>query len=717
MVAGLITLAVLASLLLVQAGREPPEIPKGYTARGDRARSGVIATQAVTTPGTTAWRVPLSLPDLLPRQVEVHAGQDTAYVVDVGGDTGVTAHDTRTGAVRWVRRDLAVADDARVRVGERLFVTLRDGRGVALGPDGAIEWTAPQREIRDPTVANGLLVQRRGTVLEVHDPERGTPLWSRDLADDGIGPQRVLSDGPAGHLAVIGNRPVDIALGERPELELPQVVLLDASTGFPRVRIDLPQGLAWFQQPVAVDSQVVAAADVADLYLWDANNGTQLAVVPHLLGDRPLEVEAARGLVLLHSATTLAAFDAGGRRVWARRLTPPVDVEPRGELTALIGPSRTTLLSTATGEVVGGQPVAAARRFGPLGPEGTAYTLDPDGTLTAYGATGISWAVPTTVPSVSAPAVADDLVAVATGTGVLALRAEDGSRRWEHRASTSDSGRAGELQTPVIVDRAVIVSPPRSAPEDAGGVYALDRDTGILRWSRLTDRPAPRGPLTLDRDLVLLPVADELHGHALQSGRRAFAAPAGGQRGPIAAGDATLVTATPQELLLPSRPVFVVGVRRADRVLRWRTQVPACSAPIVTGDLAVIPTTDEIIALDLTTGDLVWRTPAAASCTELAATRGLVVTTTSDHRVLAFATADGASQWEVDLGGVPAVAPVIAGDEVLVARMDGVLEALALMTGEPRWTAALAGVPASPPVAVGDTLLVILRDGTLQALR
>lgn len=713
--------AVLGGLVAVQASRQTVAEARGMTPRGDAARDGVASVAAIPPPTGEAWSSRLAFPSLVAPTLLVLPADRVVYVVDLARTGGVSGHDPDTGALLWTRRDLGTANVAPVVAGDVLLLQEVGQRIVAIGPDGGTRWRDGRR-LGSGTVRGDDLLEVTGGVLISTDAATGTENWVLDVRGElGAEPASVLPGGPDGQVLLLATTPTGIQLGAAPQIEEPLVAVLDAENRSLIRTIPLPPHLAWAQQPVAVEDDLLVYADVTDVVFHHLGSGHEISRQPHRLGNRPLSVHAAGGhALLLDGSGTLVAVDPSGTWVWSQTAPLPVEVSLRDDVVLMASATRVTAVDAATGTVRGGQPVPIDARRGPAGPDGAAYTVREDGDLTRYDVDGsVAWRTPLSLGEVAAPAAAPDgRVITATGDGVSVHRAEDGSRLWAYRTGRLDALVADEIVAPVVTEELVVVAPPTTQSGTVGGLYALRLETGILHWNRLEDRPPPRGPLTLDRDLVLLPVGSELHGYDPETGRRALAARAGDLRGPAAAAGGVVVSTTPISASGGSRGRTIRATTRADRTERWEVAADPCSAPSIVDDLVVVGTADGLLALDLLTGTERWRRELEPVCLDVTASVGhdQVIAITGD-RLVTVERLTGEVVREVRLPAPAAASPVVIGPEIVVPLLDGSLAAWSTTSGDATWSLDLSGVPASSPVVVDGHLLLILRDGRLVALR
>lgn len=714
--------AVLGGMVVAQASRETEVELRGLTPRGSADRDGVVSLTSVAAPTEEAWSVRLGLPPRVSDGARVLPVGDAVMVLDPGRLGGVTAHDAATGRVLWSRPDLALSKVPPHVAGDTLVVQTVGQQVVAIGPDGKTRWE--EDGALGGWVADGaqLVEIRDGRDVAARDVATGRGRWETDVTTRTLAsPVAVLPRADDAYVAVLAVRPAGIELGTAPEIEEPLLLLLDAADGRIVRSLPLGSGLAWAQEPLAVDGDLAVYADVRDVVFLDLTAGEVLARRPHGLGNRPLSVDLAGDrALLLDGSGTLVAIDTAGTWVWS--LTPglPASVQVREGLVQVLAEGRITTVDATSGRVLGGQPLEREERRGPTGPDGAAYDVDDQGELVRYAVAGtVDWRVPTPLAEPDGPGAAPDgRVAVATGDGLSLFRVADGSLVWTFRSGQAAASVADEVTGPTVSDEVVVVAPPVSQPLEVGGVYGLRLDTGILAWSRLDDRPLPRGPLTLDRGLVLVPVEDELHGYDPVDGRRALAAAGGDLRGAIAGDGGVIVSATRPTASGGERGPTVRAVTRADRSVRWESQADACGAPTLTDELVLVGTPDGVTALDLLDGATRWETPLGPVCDALAVgAQGTAVAVVGRLELVGLAADDGRERWRMELSAPAAASPVVIGAEVVVPLLDHRLLALELTTGETAWELRLSEVPATAPVVVDGRLVLVLRDDRLVALR
>jgi uncharacterized protein (TIGR03382 family) len=344
---------------------------------------------------------------------------------------------------------------------------------------------------------------------------------------------------------------------------------------------------------------------------------------------------------------------------------------------------------------------------------------------------------------------------------------------------------------PAIANGVVYVVTTDLADGDAGGVVAIDLATGREQWKVLTPKPLRGGVAVIGSGAETWIVAAQIDGVVLAldpaSGAirwryelsQGIAPAAGAVFAPPSAdgGDAIVghqravaalaATGTalwqfdpvPDGLDSQSAAAIAIadgiavgtfnravgGVLAWDRATGnelWRAEgdemVAINASPVIAGDSVFVVTgADEVLSLELATGQVRWHTqldPAGfdwgnATVGTPAVARGVLVVPTLYRDLVALDVATGVELWRH--AGTPsplrtthyrganeagfAAAPVITGDVVWTADTAGVLTALELRTGAPLWHTVI-GAPVLAGLAVsGDWLVVASYDGTVRA--
>jgi outer membrane protein assembly factor BamB len=696
--------------------------PRGYTARGDATRSGVVSLAPLEAPREVAWTadVGASLP-----AATVRSAGDAVIERSAGGVLAL--RDAADGAVRWLRRDVALGGTA-VRAGE-VVVVAEPGRlrGFDVA-DGVERWTAPTLDDTAELHPDGdtvLALSRRADRLWALDAATGAVRWELDAsARLGVSIQRVVAGGAGTGLWVTSppGLPPDSSRVEH------RAVLLDAATGGVRFERPLaPLGAEWASggDPLAVGERSVAVVTTStapdDLGGWgvellDADGGTLRRLDEVGFPDRM----AASGetLVVASRAQGLLAVDlrTGGRR-WVRP-----DIGGLSGLTAadgLVVAGVGTLLDAASGRTLATlrrldlRAVAGERTVQVLpAVSGTELELrdrrgEPVGTRSLV------------LDESPAPAVGASRVFVPTRDGVRTHLVADGRRDWTYaqlETTVSPGGGRPTAHTPAVAASTVLVSP--GSPFGRGpGLVALELTGGVRTWDRDEDRPAVRGPLTLAGEVAFVPVGTEVHAYDVLTGRRAFAAIARAALGPLVL-TPNRVIGGPSGTAGEDAGTEAVAILRRDRSESWRTPLVPCSGPALAGDRVVWGTAVGVTALDELSGEPAWELALPRPvCLDPVVAGGRVVVVEDPGTLRAVAAADGEPAWSTALPSPAVAAPVVAGDVLLVALLDGTLRGYGLEDGAERWSSELGGIADASPAVLDGRVLVHLRDGRLLALR
>lgn len=110
--------------------------------------------------------------------------------------------------------------------------------------------------------------------------------------------------------------------------------------------------------------------------------------------------------------------------------------------------------------------------------------------------------------------------------------------------------------------------------------------------------------------------------------------------------------------------------------------------PLQVGDMAYVGTADnQLLALDATSGEVMWRVPTEHSIWAQPAYKdGVVYVGSLDKNVYALDAETGAVRWRTLLSGAIAGRPMVNGDLMYVTSFDRKLHALFIDTGEEAWS-------------------------------
>ncbi|MBW3658036.1 MAG: PQQ-binding-like beta-propeller repeat protein [Actinobacteria bacterium] len=697
---------VLLVLVAVLVARPDPEVTyeaRGFTARGDASRSGVVSLAPLDVPTTVAWSADVGAARTSSR---VRAAGD--LVLEQTGGGILAARDAATGTVRWLRRDLAAPGPA-VRVGD--VVVVSDGgslRGLS-ATDGTERWQLGLVDATELVPSGGdVVVRGSGRMLAV-GAATGEVRWELDEAAVLDATVRAAVPGGAG-LGLWVTSPAGLAV-DSPRVTH-RIMLLDPATG--DVRWTDTLRVPFLSPPVAVSARHVAWTDAGAITV-----ATPEGRVVHRLPGRGGPALAATGDLL-----AVARWDGGivgidlrtGADRWTR---PDLTTDQMVATDGLVVTADGTLVDAVTGRTLSGQ-----RRLtlDVIAGETSVLALPAiAGTeLEIRDRRGRTMATAPLVPDeAAAPAVGAGRVFVPTRDGVEAFAVGDGQRDWSFAQLPTSAGLGGgqaTARTPAVADTTVLVSP-GTGFGGGPGLVALELTGGVRTWDREGDAPIVRGPLTLAGNVAFVPVGGEIHAYDAATGRRAFAAVAGTKRGPLVVGP-NRVIGGPQTPADGRGDGEAVAILRRDRSENWRVPLVPCSGPVLTGDRVAWGTATGVTALDELTGEVAWRLETERPvCLDPVAVGGRLVVVEDPATVLALPTATGGTPlWSTELPSPPVASPVVAGRQLLVPLLDGTVAAYHLEDGTPAWTFDLGGVADASPAVLDDRILVHLRDGRLVAL-
>jgi outer membrane protein assembly factor BamB len=166
-------------------------------------------------------------------------------------------------------------------------------------------------------------------------------------------------------------------------------------------------------------------------------------------------------------------------------------------------------------------------------------------------------------------------------------------------------------------------------------------------------------------------------------------------------------------------PALAVAWRKAGD---GQTASASPSSIVVDGGLAIAVSTNQVVALDVTTGDQRWRLGRAPGYLVPAAvdpSSGILVFTQGrggSATLVAVRMADRSEMWRFPVGSALSRplrgAPVIADGTVFVGGDDGSVYAIDLTSGARRWTYRAGGMVQTSPAAAGGSVYAVAEDGS-----
>ncbi|MGH9254720.1 MAG: PQQ-binding-like beta-propeller repeat protein [Vicinamibacterales bacterium] len=223
-------------------------------------------------------------------------------------------------------------------------------------------------------------------------------------------------------------------------------------------------------------------------------------------------------------------------------------------------------------------------------------------------------------------------------------------------------------------------------------LVALDRETGLLKWTRPLDTAvAPtvgdgRVFIASDNAISCLDGATGMHLWSAPM-EAALAAPLVWDAGwVIALGDAG----------------DVFAFRAADGRLMWRRLVGSTSshAAVPGGRNALYLSLSDgrVVALALQTGDLLWERKLSGTLSQPATGRDRVFVGSTDNYFYALNAESGAEEWKWRNGG-DVIGAAVDGDLVYFVSLDNIIRAVNRGNGNQRWRKPTGTRPVLPPRA------------------
>lgn len=246
-------------------------------------------------------------------------------------------------------------------------------------------------------------------------------------------------------------------------------------------------------------------------------------------------------------------------------------------------------------------------------------------------------------------------------------------------------------------------------------VYALDLETGELRWSSRLSGLVAGGVLVSGDTLFVASSRPEGRVYALDrsTGRRIWRSKTGPVGAPLALVDGTL--------LVPAQRGQLLGLDPAAGSIRWRRRMGmARAAPVsVGGGAVVVATVDSVYRVSVADGTVSHRIASPGSIVSpWLAHRGLLIAGTTDSQVVAISPADLTPRWSVRVDAPVLGSPAVLDDTLYVASRRGTL--FRIPPGGVRVAervVALDWAVTAPLTVVNGHLLLGGADGTVRALR
>ncbi len=354
-------------------------------------------------------------------------------------------------------------------------------------------------------------------------------------------------------------------------------------------------------------------------------------------------------------------------------------------------------------EMCGPPPGGAPPPTGMTGPPPTGEhpPLPFEATLWQFSVPG--WAM-------NAPTVADGKVYVgADDRSVYALDAANGAPIW-----TFETGDI--VRSPAVVSDGFVY-----VGSNDNMLYALNADTGDLAWQHDTGSPVQYAPLVGDGSVFVPTISEgdrKIHALDAATGDELWVA---SQYYPFDTGWESGIGAT-----LAGNTLLVINDRgglhalnagTGESVWSFRGEVGTDTPPLAVGDVVYVTAVNTAHALDLETGDELWKFstgtfPARGFAPVI---DGDMYIFAPDLHIYALDAETGEQVWMFGLDEMASSAPIVADGMVYVASATSILYALDQQTGDVLWSfGSMMNTLESPEVADG-VVYVESSDGNLLA--
>jgi outer membrane protein assembly factor BamB len=230
-------------------------------------------------------------------------------------------------------------------------------------------------------------------------------------------------------------------------------------------------------------------------------------------------------------------------------------------------------------------------------------------------------------------------------------------------------------------------------------LVALDRETGLVNWTRALDTASP--PVVAD-GIVFVVGRSAIQALDATDGTEQWAVPLEG-----------VVTAPlvwdSGWLIAIAEPGEVMAFRAADGHLVWRRSLGAASShPAVPGGPAALYFSladSRVVALALETGEPLWEQKLTGTISPPVVARDRVFVGSTDNFFYAFDDDSGRLEWKWRNGG-DVIGAAADGDVVYFASLDNIIRAVNRGNGNQRWKKPTGTRPVLPPRAFGGIVLL-----------
>jgi outer membrane protein assembly factor BamB len=278
------------------------------------------------------------------------------------------------------------------------------------------------------------------------------------------------------------------------------------------------------------------------------------------------------------------------------------------------------------------------------------------------------------------PVVVNGIIYVGKGyDGLYALDANTGALRWRHQSDV--------VTGPAAVANGMVYGGYNST-------YALDASTGVLVWN---------SPVSG----IVTAVANGMLYVANYSGFYALDVFTGAVVWNYDDATGAMSSAVANGVVYASGQGKTYALDASTGALIWKAQVSGSSTTLANGMIYLTADNGTVHALDASTGALRWSYPTGyALGTSTAVAKGLIYVGCYDGNVYSLNASTGTLVWKYATGGVVGTAPVVANGVVYFGSQDQNFYALNAVTGELLWKHTTGWVYAASPAVVNGVLYV-----------
>jgi outer membrane protein assembly factor BamB len=332
----------------------------------------------------------------------------------------------------------------------------------------------------------------------------------------------------------------------------------------------------------------------------------------------------------------------------------------------------------------------------------TPRTVTKAHSLASSRPAGRGWIFTTSAAVDGSPTVAGGIVYVGDDNGNLyAIDADTGALRWKLPTGSSVVSR------PAVVDGTVYVG---SSNED---VYALNAATGAIRWKRDTGGAVDSGLAVTDGVVYVGNDNNEVFALDAATGAVGWTRRTGDNvtTNPAVSGGTVYVGCEDDS---------VYALDAATGAVRWRrtTGGQVNSSPAISAGVVFVGSDDgKVYALNAATGSVEWtRSTGGKVDSAPAVADGVVFVGSDDGDVYALDSATGSVEWTRPTGGEVDSGPAVSGGTVFVGSVSGDVYALDSATGAPRWKRYTGGAVNSSPAVSGGVVYIGTDNHAVYAL-